>query len=364
LVDSHDFPIKNPSTVLTKILRIIMSCFLPVNKECDGLRHNWSPEEGLSLLALPFAELIYRAQTVHRQYFDPNQVQISTLLSIKTGGCPEDCAYCPQSARYGTPVKAEPLLPLEEVLAAARRAKERGASRFCMGAAWRSLKDRDLGRVTAMITAVKALGLETCVTLGMLGPGQAGQLKAAGLDYYNHNLATSPEFYGEIITTRTYQDRLDTLAQVREAGIHVCCGGIVGMGEDRRHRAGLLINLANLPQHPESVPINSLVQVEGTPLAGTAALDPFEFVRTVACARLLMPRSVVRLSAGREAMSDELQALCFLAGANSLFYGEKLLTTGNPTADQDQQLFARLGLKPLPIGAQAPDGEDPVRASA
>jgi biotin synthase len=341
-----------------------MSCFPPINEKSDDLRHDWSTEEALSLLALPFAELVYRAQTIHRCYFDPSQVQISTLLSIKTGGCPEDCAYCPQSARYGTSVKAEPLLPLEEVLAAARLAKARGASRFCMGAAWRGLKDRDVGRVTEMIAAVKALELETCVTLGMLRPGQAEQLKAAGLDYYNHNLDTSPEFYGEIITTRTYQDRLDTLAHVREAGIKVCCGGIVGMGEDRRQRAGLLLSLANLPRHPESVPINNLVQVEGTPLAGAAALDPFEFVRTVACARFLMPRSVVRLSAGREAMSDELQALCFLAGANSIFYGEKLLTTANPTVDHDGRLFARLGLKILPMGTQTLAEEDPARVSA
>lgn len=331
-----------------------MTHFSSVSEKLSDPRHNWSLDEVLALLDLPFADLVYRAQAVHRQHFDPNQVQISTLLSIKTGGCPEDCAYCPQSARYTTSVEAEPLLPLDEVLAAAQRARERGASRFCMGAAWRSLKERDLARVTEMITQVKELGLETCVTLGMLGPGQAERLKAAGLDYYNHNLDTSPEFYGEIITTRTYQDRLDTLAQVRNAGISVCCGGIVGMGEDRRHRAGLLINLANLPRHPESVPINRLVQVEGTPLAGTAGLDPFEFVRTVACARLLMPRSVVRLSAGREAMSDELQALCFLAGANSLFYGEKLLTTANPTADHDQQLFTRLGLKSLPAEGESP----------
>lgn len=325
-----------------------MSCFLPVTEMCDGLRHNWSTEEVLALFEQPFMDLVHHAQAVHRQHFDPNQIQVSTLLSIKTGGCPEDCAYCPQSARYSTPVKAEPLLALEEVLAAARGAKARGASRFCMGAAWRSLKDRQLEPVAEMIAEVKALGLETCVTLGMLGPGQAERLKAAGLDYYNHNLDTSPEFYGEIITTRTYQDRLETLARVREAGIHVCCGGIVGMGEDRQHRAGLLANLASLPRHPESVPINMLVQVEGTPLAGTPALDPLEFVRTVACARLLMPGSFVRLSAGREAMSDELQALCFLAGANSIFYGEKLLTTGNPTTDHDQQLFERLGLRRLP----------------
>jgi biotin synthase len=328
--------------------------FLPSSETFNGLRHDWSAEEVLALFELPFVELIYRAQTVHRQHFDPNQVQASTLLSIKTGGCPEDCAYCPQSARYSTPVKAEPLVPLDEVLAAARRAKERGASRFCMGAAWRSPKNRELEKIVKMIAEVKALGLETCVTLGMLAPGQAKQLKEAGLDYYNHNLDTSSEFYGEIITTRTYQDRLDTLAQVQEVGIHVCCGGIVGMGEDRHHRVDLLTTLANLPHHPKSVPINMLVQVEGTPLAGTPTLDPFEFVRTIACARILMPCSFVRLSAGREAMSDELQALCFLAGANSLFYGEKLLTTSNPTTDHDQQLLERLGLKLLPVEDQIP----------
>jgi biotin synthase len=331
-----------------------MTCFLPSSETFNGLRYDWSMEEVLALFELPFVELIYRAQATHRQHFDPNQVQASTLLSIKTGGCPEDCAYCPQSAHYSTSVKAEPLLPLDEVMAAALRAKERGASRFCMGAAWRSLKDRELEKIAKMIAEVKALGLETCVTLGMLAPGQAKQLKAAGLDYYNHNLDTSPEFYSEIITTRTYQDRLDTLAQVREAGIHVCCGGIVGMGEDRYHRAGLLASLANLPRHPESVPINRLVQVEGTPLAEVPALDPFEFVRTIACARILMPCSFVRLSAGREAMSDELQALCFLAGANSLFYGEKLLTTTNPTIDQDQLLLGRLGLKLSSIKDEIP----------
>lgn len=330
-----------------------MTSFFSTSEKFSELRHDWTTEEVLSLFNLPLMDLLYRAQSVHRQYFDPNEVQISTLLSIKTGGCPEDCAYCPQSARYTTSVTADSLMPLEAVREAAQQAKARGASRFCMGAAWRGLKERDVERIAAMIAQVKALGMETCVTLGMLSPGQAERLKTAGLDYYNHNLDTAPEFYGEIITTRTYQDRLDTLAQVREAGLHVCCGGIVGMGEDRRHRAGLLINLANLPQHPESVPINRLVQVEGTPLAGTAALDPFEFVRTVACARLMMPQSVVRLSAGRESMSDELQALSFLAGANSLFYGEKLLTTTNPTASRDQQLFTRLGLKQLPVAEEA-----------
>lgn len=344
-----------------------MTYFPPATEICDSPRHDWSIAEVLALFELPFVELIYRAQTVHRQHFNPNQVQMSTLLSIKTGGCPEDCAYCPQSVRYSTPVKAEPLLPLKEVLTAARNAKARGASRFCMGAAWRRLKEREMEPVAEMITEVKALGLETCVTLGMLAPGQAERLKAAGLDYYNHNLDTSPEFYGEIITTRTYQDRLETLSQVQEAGIHVCCGGIVGMGEERSHRAGLLANLANLPRHPESVPINRLVQVEGTPLAGTPELDPFEFVRTVACARILMPGSFVRLSAGRETMSDELQALCFLAGANSIFYGEKLLTTPNPSTDHDQQLFERLGLELLfpqaQAAAPAPDADEVESAS-
>ncbi|BAW79971.1 biotin synthase [Candidatus Nitrosoglobus terrae] len=325
-----------------------MTYYSPVNI-VNNLRHDWSVEEVLALFSLPFIELIYQAQAIHRQHFNSNQVQASTLLSIKTGGCPEDCSYCPQSVRYSTSVNSEPLLPLTEVIAAAQKAKARGASRFCMGAAWRGLKDRDLEKIAEMISEVKALGLETCVTLGMLAPGQAIRLKAAGLDYYNHNLDTSPEFYSEIITTRTYQDRLDTLAQVREAGIHVCCGGIVGMGEDQLHRAGLLATLANLPSHPESVPINRLVKVEGTPLSQVPDLDPFEFVRTIACARIIMPRSFVRLSAGREAMSDELQALCFLAGANSIFYGDKLLTTSNPTIDRDQQLFARLGLDLLPV---------------
>ncbi|MFN3919452.1 MAG: biotin synthase BioB [Methylohalobius sp.] len=310
----------------------------------DRLRHDWSEQEVLALYELPFPELIYLAQTVHRRYFDPKQIQVSTLLSIKTGGCPEDCAYCPQSGRYDTGLKRGQLLPLEEVVAAAQAAKARGATRFCMGAAWRAPKDRDLEQLAEMVAAVKALGLETCMTLGMLTQAQAKRLKQAGLDYYNHNLDTSPEFYPRIITTRTYQDRLDTLQYVREAGIHVCCGGIVGMGESRADRAALLKQLANLPRHPESVPINLLVQVEGTPLYGTEPIDPFEFVRTVAVARILMPASRVRLSAGRTAMSDELQALCFLAGANSVFYGEKLLTTANPDSEADRRLFDRLGL--------------------
>ena len=313
-----------------------------------ALRHDWARDEVLALFALPFPELLHRAAGVHRAHFDPTEVQVSTLLSVKTGGCPEDCGYCPQAARYHTGVEATKLMATEDVVERARQAKAAGASRFCMGAAWRSPKDRDIPKVAAMIREVKALGLETCATLGMLSEPQAHALKDAGLDYYNHNLDTAPEFYGEIIHTREYQDRLDTLAHVRDAGMKTCCGGIVGMGESREQRAGLLQTLANLPAHPDSVPINRLVQVEGTPLAGTKELDPFEFVRTIAVARLLMPRSMVRLSAGRETMSDELQALCFLAGANSIFYGEKLLTTGNPDTDRDQALFTRLGLKPMP----------------
>jgi len=290
---------------------------------------------------------MYRAQTVHRENFDPNSVQVSTLLSIKTGGCAEDCGYCPQSAHHESAVKAEPLMPLDKVLESAAAAKETGASRFCMGAAWRNLKDRDLERVADMVSGVKDMGLETCVTLGMLEEHQAIRLKEAGLDYYNHNLDTSPEFYGDIISTRTYQDRLDTLNYVRNADIHVCSGGIVGLGESQQDRAGLLINLANMPSHPESVPINLLVKVEGTPLANHDDIDQLEFVRTIAVARLMMPKSYVRLSAGRESMSDELQAMCFLAGANSIFYGEKLLTTNNPDTDHDQQLFNRLGITTL-----------------
>jgi biotin synthase len=290
---------------------------------------------------------MFRAQTAHRQYFDPTEVQISTLLSIKTGGCPEDCAYCPQSARYDTGVRAEKLMALETVLAEARAAKSAGASRFCMGAAWRSPKDRELDAVCEMVEAIKSLGLETCATLGMLTAAQARRLKESGLDYYNHNLDTSPEYYGAIITTRTYQDRLDTLDTVRHAGIHVCCGGIVGMGEGLDDRVGMIATLAGLPVHPESVPINMLVQVEGTPLADTRKLDPFDFVRTIAVVRITMPASMVRLSAGREDMSEEVQALCFLAGANSIFYGPKLLTTPNPDRDRDIQLLDKLGLRPM-----------------
>ncbi|HLX61105.1 MAG TPA: biotin synthase BioB [Planctomycetota bacterium] len=300
-----------------------------------------------SLLNLPFSDLLFKAQLVHREHFDPNAVQLSTLLSIKTGGCPEDCGYCPQAARYHTGVENQALLPLGEVVSAAKAAKEHGATRFCMGAAWRGPKQKDLEPVLEMVKAVRALGLETCATLGMLEPGQAEQLKDAGLDYYNHNLDTAPDYYGEIISTRQYQDRLDTLDRVRCAGIHVCCGGIVGMGESRRVRAGLLAQLASLDPQPESVPINNLVQVEGTPLHGTAALDPLEFVRTIAAARIAMPKSFVRLSAGRRQMSDAVQALCFLAGANSIFYGDKLLTTGNPDTDADRALMSKLGIKSM-----------------
>ncbi len=313
-----------------------------------ALRHDWSAAEVEALFALPFGDLIFRAQTVHRRHFDANRVQMSTLLSIKTGGCPEDCAYCPQSARYDTGLKAEKLMSLDAVMSQAKRAQEAGATRYCMGAAWRSPKDRDLDEVCAMVAGVKGLGMETCVTLGMLSVSQAARLADAGLDYYNHNLDTSEAFYGEIITTRTYQDRLDTLAHVRDAGIRVCCGGIVGMGEASRDRVDMIATLASLPAHPESVPINLLVRVEGTPLDGAEALDPFEFVRTVAVARITMPCSVVRLSAGREQMSDEMQALAFLAGANSVFVGPELLTTGNPARERDAALFARLGIEPMP----------------
>ena len=311
------------------------------------IRHDWTRGEVLALLRLPFPELMFRAQVAHRAHFDSTEVQVSTLLSIKTGGCPEDCAYCPQSVHFDTGVKAEKLMSLGAVLTEARAAKAAGASRFCMGAAWRSPKDRDLDQVCAMVAGVKALGLETCATLGMLTGPQARRLKDSGLDYYNHNLDTSPEYYQRIITTRTYQDRLDTLGHVRDAGIHVCCGGIVGMGEQVEDRAGMIATLASLPVHPESVPINLLVQVEGTPLATGATLDPLDFVRTIAAARITMPASMVRLSAGREDMSDETQALCFLAGANSIFYGPKLLTTSNPDRDRDARLFARLGINPV-----------------
>jgi len=303
-------------------------------------------ERALELFALPFNDLLFRAHTEHRGNFDPNRVQRSTLLSIKTGGCPEDCGYCPQAARYHTGVENQPLMPLDDVVAAARRAKDNGATRFCMGAAWRGPKARDLEPVLDMVRSVKALGLETCCTLGMLKQGQAEQLREAGLDYYNHNLDTAPEDYANVITTRDYRDRLDTLERVRRAGMHVCCGGIVGMGETREGRAGLLAQLASLDPQPESVPINDLVQVEGTPLAGTPRLAWTEFVRTIAVARILMPRSMVRLSAGRNAMPEAVQALCFFAGANSIFYGDKLLTTDNPDAARDDALLAELGIAP------------------
>jgi biotin synthase len=307
---------------------------------------SWTPESVLEVLEAPFNDLLYRAHKVHRENFDPNTVQLSTLLSIKTGGCPEDCQYCPQAKRYHTGVEDEPLLTADVVIAAAQAAKANGATRFCMGAAWRGPKERDLKQVLPLVSAVHEMGLETCATLGLLKEGQAEALKRAGLDYYNHNLDTAPEFYGRIITTRDYQDRLDTLERVRRAGLRVCCGGIVGMGENRRQRAGLIAQLASLAPAPESVPINNLVQVEGTPLHGTAPLDPFEFVRTIAAARIAMPKSYVRLSAGRQELGEGIQALCFFAGANSIFYGEKLLTTGNPEAATDRGLMARLGIGP------------------
>ena len=322
----------------------------PTSATSSGPAPRWSVDAVIALFELPFNDLLFRAQEVHRANHAPNAVQLSTLVSIKTGGCPEDCGYCPQAARYHTGVDNDTMLDVAEVVAAARAAKAAGASRFCMGAAWRGPKDRDIAPVLAMISEVRALGMETCATLGMLKAGQAERLRDAGLDYYNHNLDTSPEFYGEIVSTRDYQDRLDTLDRVRDAGMHVCCGGIVGMGESRRARAGLIAQLANLDPYPESVPINHLVQVEGTPLHdkfhGDSALDPLEFVRTIAVARITMPKAKVRLSAGRREFSDAIQALCFLAGANSIFYGERLLTTGNPEVEADRALFARLGLVP------------------
>ena len=318
-------------------------------------RHDWTRAEILALYALPLNDLLFQAHSVHRQHFDPNQVQVSTLLSIKTGTCPEDCKYCPQSGHYDTGLDKEQLLEIEKVIQEAKEAKAKGSSRFCMGAAWRSPSEKDMPYVLKMVQEVKALGLETCMTLGMLSGEQAKSLADAGLDYYNHNLDTSPEYYGEIITTRSYSDRLNTLSHVRDAGMKVCSGGIVGLGETQNDRAGLLQQLAMMNPHPDSVPVNNLVRVEGTPLAGTKELDPFEFVRTIAVARLLMPKSMVRLSAGRETMSDELQALCFCAGANSIFYGEKLLTTGNPDTLHDQRLFERLGLKPMQLTEQHAD---------
>ena len=324
----------------------------------DDIRHDWQREEVMALYALPFNDLLYRAHGTYRTWHDPNKVQISTLLSIKTGACPEDCAYCPQSGRYDTDIEPERLLSLDEVEQTAVAAKASGASRFCMGAAWRNPTDKHLDHAVEMIHTVRKTGLETCMTLGMLTQPQARRLKAAGLDYYNHNLDTSPEFYGSIITTRTYQNRLDTLEHVRAAGIHVCCGGIIGMGESREDRTGLLLQLACMPSHPESVPINMLVQIKGTPLYGIEKLDPFEFVRTIAVARLLMPQAYVRLSAGREAMNEQTQALCFFAGANSVFYGDTLLTAKNPAPHKDQQLFSRLGIEAdrLPV----PESPEPA----
>jgi biotin synthase len=309
------------------------------------IKNDWSREEVLSIISQPFNDLLFAAQQVHRDNFDPNSVQLSTLMNIKTGGCPEDCAYCPQSAHYDTGVDAEKLLDLEDVLAQAKAAKEKGATRFCMGAAWRQPKKKDLEKVMTMVEAVKSSGMETCVTLGMLSGEQAKDLKSAGLDYYNHNLDCSPEYYSKIISTRDYQERLDTLEHVRQADINVCCGGIIGMGEDEYDRAGLLLSLANMSTHPESVPINMLVQVEGTPLNDSDIPDAIDFVRIIAAARIMMPSSFVRLSAGRNEMTDEMQALCFLAGANSIFYGEKLLTTDNPQLEQDKLLFDRLGIQ-------------------
>ena len=327
----------------------------------DAPRHDWTRGEIAALFAMPFNDLLFTAQQIHRRYFDPNEVQVSTLLSIKTGKCPEDCAYCPQSTRYNTGLSVEELMEVDAVLTQARSAREAGATRFCMGAAWRSPKDRHLPMLTAMIEGVKDLGLETCMTLGMLTAEQAATLAEAGLDYYNHNLDTSPEYFGDIITTRTYQDRLDTLGHVREAGMKVCSGSIVGMGESPEDRHGLLQQLANLPQHPESVPINQLVRVAGTPLAddGVEEIDPFDFIRTIAVARILMPASHVRLSAGREDMNEQTQALAFLAGANSIFYGEKLLTTPNPEANSDRELFARLQIRPEERAVSAPPSDDP-----
>jgi biotin synthase len=320
---------------------------LPREDSAPARTARWTVSEVEALYQLPLMDLIFRAQQVHRRNFDANEIQRSTLLSVKTGGCSEDCGYCSQAARYNTETERESLLPLDEVLAAAQAAKDKGASRFCMGAAWRGPKDKDLAKVSEMIRAVKALGLQTCVTLGMLKEGQANELKEAGLDYYNHNLDTDASFYGQVITTHKHADRIDTLGQVREAGIKVCSGGIIGMGESRRNRAALIVQLANLNPPPESVPINNLVPIPGTPLADVAPIDNFEFVRTIAAARITMPESFVRLSAGRQAMSEELQALCFLAGANSIFYGDKLLTTSNPEADRDEALFEKLGLRPI-----------------
>ncbi|AJR08205.1 biotin synthase [Photobacterium gaetbulicola] len=335
------------------------------------VRHDWTVEEVQALFDKPFMDLVFEAQQVHRQYHDPNKVQVSTLLSIKTGACPEDCKYCPQSAHYRTDVDRERLLEVERVLDAAHKAKTSGATRFCMGAAWKNPKERDMPYLLEMVRGVKSMGLETCMTLGMITGAQANELADAGLDYYNHNLDTSPEFYGNIITTRTYQDRLDTLSHVREAGMKICSGGIIGMGESSRDRAGLLVELANLPTHPESVPINMLVKVKGTPLESVDDVDPFDFIRIIAVARIIMPKSAVRLSAGREDMNEQMQALCFMAGANSVFYGCKLLTTPNPGEDKDMQLFAKLGInrqeqaaKPDEVQAQELLGQVAERVAA
>lgn len=334
----------NTSIINTELLK---TCKSEISLSNQDNMNRWSVDGIVALFEIPFSDLMHRAQLVHREHFDQNAVQVSTLLSIKTGGCSEDCGYCPQAARYHTAVEDEPLMKLEDVLTAAKEAQDSGATRFCMGAAWRGPKQRDLEPVLKMIAEVKAMGLETCATLGMLKEGQAEQLKDAGLDFYNHNLDTAPEFYGDVITTRTYQDRLDTLVRVRNADINVCSGGIIGMGESRNQRAGLLAQLANMERPPESVPINLLTQVEGTPLFGADALDPIEFVRTIAAARITMPKSYVRLSAGRQSMHEGIQALCFLAGANSIFYGEKLLTTGNPEAATDRALFNKLGINKI-----------------
>jgi biotin synthase len=329
----------------------MQSSYAPIESEPnsqDTLRHNWQRQEVEALFKLPFNDLLFKAQSVHRQHFDPNQVQVSTLCSIKTGACPEDCKYCPQSAHYDTGLEREKLMQVEKVIEEAKAAKASGATRFCMGAAWRSPRNKDLPYVIDMVKGVKSLGLETCMTLGMLDADQSKTLAEAGLDYYNHNLDTSPEYYGEIITTRTYQDRLETLDNVRQAGMKVCSGGIVGMGEGEKDRVGLLLQLANMPVHPESVPINMLVKVEGTPFEDLEDLDPFDFIRTIATARIMMPKSHVRLSAGREEMNEQMQSMAFFAGANSIFYGEKLLTTPNPKANKDMRLFDRLGIKPEP----------------
>ena len=328
------------------------------------VRHDWTLKEVKALFALPFNDLLFQAQTIHRQHFNPNEVQVSTLLSIKTGACPEDCKYCPQSARYDTGLEKERLLEIEKVIQRAREARNVGSTRFCMGAAWRNPRDRDMPYILDMIKEVKKLGLETCMTLGMLSQEQAMMLKDAGLDYYNHNLDTSPEYYGEIITTRTYQDRLDTISNVRDAGMNVCSGGIVGMGEQANDRAGLLMQLANLPQQPESVPINMLVKVEGTPLDKLEDMDNFEFVRTIAAARIMMPKSHVRLSAGREAMNEQMQAMCFLAGANSIFYGCKLLTTSNPDTHADVMLFKKLGINTEKTRSYSDEAQEAVLLDA